>query len=405
MEATRFDTALKKAGNNLKEKAGAKVTDSKTNKNNLDLHAPMITFVLFDEIKEISSAQSRTEVFDVDQYPQDRELCESIKARGVITPIVVRDINKDQAVIAKRGERSFALVSGHRRVEAAKLVGLKGVPGILARDEDDHDLITLAENMGRRELTTYERAMAIRSLKEDRGFSNRQTAKATGISRSHVNRMVNSFDAPAALQEMWKQGSLSIATLEVMKKHWDKFEGELPKKTLTKVETLSLSDAENLCAQLDLGTELELALQSVGGFAHTINIDESMPIKKKSQSTNTAKNNDPFFKSDQKEAIIKALGDVFPKIKAGQLNALFDLAIATNTKDIEVLFASALYVSRGGKVDQALGDMSHALQDRTVRSLIASEVKLMRKASSLMQGLKRKDKEIKRFIQTIFVGS
>ena len=406
MEATRFDTALKKAGKDLKQTTKSKDAVAITKRARMDQHAPKITFVLFDEIAEISSAQSRTQVFDVDQYPKDNELYESIKARGVITPIVVRELNSEHTVITKRGERSFALVSGHRRVEAAKLAGLKGVPGIMARDEDDHDLMTLAENMGRRELSTYERAIAIHSLKEDRGFSIRQTAQATGISRSHVSRMVNSFDAPAALQEMWKKGSLSIATLEVMKRHWDKFDGDLSKSTLSKVGKISLSDAEGLCAQLDIGTKLEPALQSIGGFTHTTRKPEkAAPIKKEGKSAGKARKDDKTFKSEQKEAIIKALRGVFPKTKAGQFNALFDLAIATNTKDIEVLWAAALYVSRGGKVDRALGDTCSALQDRKVRSLIAREVKLMRQVSSLIQGLKRGDKEIKQFLQTIFVGS
>ena len=402
MEATRFDTALKKAGKDLKQSTKTKGPGTKSKRLGMDQHAPKITFVLFDEIKQISRAQSRTQVFDVDQYPEDIELYESIKARGVITPIVVRSLDSESPSLQKRGEREFALVSGHRRVEAAKLAGLKGVPGILARDEDDHDLITLAENMGRRELSTYERALAICSLKQDRGFSNRKTARATGISSAQVDRMVNSFNAPEPLQEMWKKGSLSMTSMEVMKRHWDKFEGDVPKKTLSRVEKISLSAAEELCAQLDLGTDLETAMQSIGGSRQTTRKSKN---KKKSQSTTRAKKDDKTFKSEQKEAIIKALRGVFPKTKAGQFNTLFDFAIATNTKDIEVLWAAALYVSRGGKVDQSLGDASYAVKDRSVRSLIAREVKLMRQVSGRMRDLKRGDKELKRVLQTIFVGS
>ena len=406
MEATRFDTALKKAGKDLKQITKLKESGSKTKRTNLDQHAPKITFVLFDEIKEISKAQSRIHVFDVDQYPEDNELYESIKARGVITPIVVRDLNSDQKGITKRGDRTFALISGHRRVEAAKLAGLKGVPGILARDEEDHELMTLAENMGRRELNSYERAVAIQTLKEDRGLSIRKTAELTGLSKTAVARLLSPFDAPDTLRELWKNESLTMTHLEVLKRHWNKFEGDLPKTTLSRVEKISKRDAEDLCVLLDTGVELEPALQSIGSHEQNPKIsDKAVSIKKTSLSTTKSNKAENNFKSEQKEAIIRALGDVFPKIKAGQLNALFDLAIVTNTKDIEVLWAAALYVSRGGKVDQALGDISHALKDRTVRSLIAREVKLMRQVSSQLQGLKRADKELKQFLQTIFVGS
>lgn len=406
MEATRFDTALKKAGKDLKQTAKSKGPGKKSKSISMDQHAPRITFVLFDEIQQISRAQSRTQVFDIDQYPEDNELYESIKARGVITPIVVRNLDSESPDIKRRGERVFALVSGHRRVEAAKLAGLVGVPGILARDEDDHELMTLAENMGRRELSIYERAVAIHSLKEERGFTIRKTAEVTGLSKTVVARMLSSFDAPEVLQDMWKKGSLPIGTLEVLKRHWDKFEGGLSNITQARIEKISNSDAKVLCAQLDTGTELEPALQSIGSLDQNPEIsDKAASNKKTSLSTNKSNKAENIFKSEQKEAIIKALRGVFPKTKAGQLNALFDLAIATNTKDIEVLWAAALYVSRGGKVDRALGDISHALQDRSVRSLIAREVKLMRQVSSLMQGLKREDKEVKRFLQTIFVGS
>jgi len=406
VEATRFTTAMKKADQDLQQTARSKSSSSKRTLTNLDRFAPKITFVLFDEITENSPVQSRTRIFDVDHYPEDKELYESIKARGVITPIVIRDLNTVQSGIQKRGERAFALIAGHRRIEAAKLAGLKGVPGILARDEDDHDLMTLAENMGRRELSSYERAVAIHSLKEGRGFTIRKTAGATGLSSTTVARMISAFSAPEKLQEMWKNGSLTVTTLEVLKKHWDKFEGDLSKTTLAKVEKISKGDAKDLCAQLDTGTELEPALQSIGIIEQVKAKLETTSINtQKNQTASTASKGDKTFKSEQKEAIIKALRGVFPKIKAGQLNTLFDLAIANNAKDIEVLWAAALYVSRGGKLDRALGDTLKMLQDRRIRSLLAREVKLMRQVSSQLQSLKRGDKEVKHFLQAIFAGS
>jgi ParB/RepB/Spo0J family partition protein len=405
METTRFETAMKIALRDLKKSDGDSQDGEKSKSTRMRLHAPKITIVLFEEIAEDSPAQSRTNIFDIDQYPEDMELYESIKARGVITPIVVRDLKSDQPGIKKRGDRIFALISGHRRVAAAKLAGLKGIPGIMARDEDDHELMTLAENMGRRELSTYERAAAVYSLKEDRGFSIRQTAKATGLSASYVSRMVSSFDAPAQLQELWKEESVSAATLEALKKHWGKFEEDVSKSTMSIVEKISIREAKELCDQLDLGMGLEPALHSIGGLDHTQTENKKGATqKKKRSSSGTGGKDEKTFKTEQKEAIIKALRGVFPNTKAEQLNALFDLAIATNTKDIEVLWAAGLYVSRGGKVDQALDNTSKALKDRKVRSLIKQEVKQTRKVSGLMRGLKRGDGELKKILQILFAG-
>lgn len=415
MESTRFDTALGKANENLKKTARGATARAGGSAAGLETgYAPKITFVVFDELVEYSPAQSRTRIFDPGMYPEDRELFDSIQARGVITPIIVRSLETEGeksslAGFQKRGERSFALVSGHRRVEAAKLAGLKGVPGILAKDEDDHALITLAENMGRRELSTYERAAAILSLKEERGLSIRKTAAVTGLSKSVVARMVYAFDAPEALRELWKKGALPIATLEVLKRHWDQFEGDLSRSTLSKVAGLSRRDAGDLCALLDTGTDLEAALGSLGG----LNQDKG-PEKKRQQAAvkhNEARasakkdGDNKRFKSEQKEALIKAMAGVFPKLKSGLIGTLFDLAIVSNVKDTEVLWAAALYVSRGGKVDTAIEKSLQVMQDRKIRSLINREVKQMKQVSGKLRGAKKGDRDTRQYLRTIFAGS
>ena len=220
MSTSRFHTALGKANRKLKPAEKRRSTQSRK-----AARAPKITFVLFDEIDATSPVQSRAKVFDVDQFPEDKELLESIQAQGVVTPIVVRDLTPTAdedgyAEIRKVGERTFALIAGHRRVEAAKLAGLQGVPGVLVKRDDDHELMTLAENMGRRELTTYEKASAVRSLKESRELTVRETAAATGLSIGAISRMVSSFDAPDVLKALWENGSLPLATMALLKKHW-----------------------------------------------------------------------------------------------------------------------------------------------------------------------------------------
>jgi len=174
---------------------------------------------------------------------------------------------------------------------------------------------------------------------------------------------------------------------------------------MSMVEMLSTREAKDLCDQLDLGTGLEPALQTIGGLAPTkVEDKKRVTQKKKHPSGGTDNKDEKTFKTEQKEAIINAIHGVFPNTKAEQLNALFDHAIVTNNKDVEVLWAASLYVSRGGTVDQALDYTSEALKDRKIRSLIKQEVKMMRKVSGLMQGLKRGDKELKEILKIIFVG-
>ncbi len=123
--------------------------------------ARRLTFILFEEIIENSPTQSRTVVFDPDKCEEDSELLESVRQNGIVTSIIVRELEKEGHVkdpfqMKKQGERTFALIAGHRRVAAGKAAGLAGTEGVIAKPNEDHNLITLVENMGRRELTTYE---------------------------------------------------------------------------------------------------------------------------------------------------------------------------------------------------------------------------------------------------------
>ena len=130
------------------------------------------SFILFDEIIESSPTQSRTVVFDPENIEQDKVLLESIRSNGIVTDIIVRELEQDGQVNdpflrKKQGNRTFALVAGHRRVAAGKAAGLHGAQGIITKPSDDYALLTLVENTGRRELTTYENAMSLKSFQEE----------------------------------------------------------------------------------------------------------------------------------------------------------------------------------------------------------------------------------------------
>jgi len=183
-----------------------------------------ITFVLFEEIVESSPMRAREVVFDPEANPKDRELLVSVQEHGVITPIVVRELSQSEPggdgslCFQKRGKRTFALVAGHRRVEAGKAAGLKGAEGVVTRSSEDHELLTLVENMGRRKLTSYEQALALKTLQDRRELSGRQVANVTGISKTHVHRLFNALRAPAALKELWREGELDATSLVELKK-------------------------------------------------------------------------------------------------------------------------------------------------------------------------------------------
>ena len=105
-----------------------------------------------------------------------RELGDSIRRYGIIQPLTVR--------LSAQG---YELIAGERRLRAAKLAGLREVPCLVARaDEEDSPLLALIENLQRRDLHWYEEAAAIAKLVANYGLSQEQAAEKLGKSQSAV---------------------------------------------------------------------------------------------------------------------------------------------------------------------------------------------------------------------------
>ena len=112
------------------------------------------------------------------RFDQDglRELSESIAAYGILQPLTVR---------AQNG--GYELVAGERRWRAARMAGLRQVPCLLARvDEEDAALLALIGNLHRRDLDYMEEASAIARLLRRYGLSQQQAAEKLGRSQPAV---------------------------------------------------------------------------------------------------------------------------------------------------------------------------------------------------------------------------
>ena len=108
-------------------------------------------------------------------------LAESIKAQGVIQPIVVRAIDSG----------GYEIIAGERRWRAAQLASLHEVP-VVVRDVDDRAAIAIAliENIQREDLNPLEEAQSLQRLIDEFGFTHEQAASAVGRSRSAVSNLL-----------------------------------------------------------------------------------------------------------------------------------------------------------------------------------------------------------------------
>ncbi|MDQ4107767.1 MAG: ParB/RepB/Spo0J family partition protein [Actinomycetota bacterium] len=120
------------------------------------------------------------------------ELAASIREVGILQPIVVR-----------RTGKGYEVVTGERRLRAAKLAGLATVPVVL-RDSDDSDLLreALIENIHREDLNPIELGEAFRQLLGELGLKQEELAERVGVSRSHIANTIRLLALPLEVQQL-----------------------------------------------------------------------------------------------------------------------------------------------------------------------------------------------------------
>ena len=135
------------------------------------------------------------------------ELAASIKANGVLQPIVIRPLPPAEL---RDGVR-YEIVAGERRWQAAKLAGLKDIPAIV-RDLSDREaaLAALIENIQREELTSTEEARAFKRLVEEFSLTHLQIAELVGRSRTAVTNIMRLLELPPEVVDLVDERALAM---------------------------------------------------------------------------------------------------------------------------------------------------------------------------------------------------
>ncbi len=129
-----------------------------------------------------------------------QELCDSIKAQGIIQPLVVR-----------KHDSGYELVAGERRLRAAKKAGLFQVPVIVKSVSDEKILeISIVENIQREDLNPLEKAEAYHRLIAEFNLTQDQAAMRVGQSRSAVANFLRLRQLPDQIKDSIRDGSLSM---------------------------------------------------------------------------------------------------------------------------------------------------------------------------------------------------
>jgi len=133
------------------------------------------------------------------------ELAESIKAQGIMQPILVRQL------LDGISQGKYEIIAGERRFRAAKLAGLDSVP-VLVRDVPNEDAAAMAliENIQREDLNPLEEAQGLQRLVKEFGHTHEQAAQAVGRSRSAASNLLRLLNLADPVQTMLMAGDLDM---------------------------------------------------------------------------------------------------------------------------------------------------------------------------------------------------
>jgi ParB family chromosome partitioning protein len=129
------------------------------------------------------------------------ELAESIRIQGIIQPITVRQLSKD----------SYQLISGERRLQASKLIGLKTIPAFV-RTADDQQMLEMAliENIQRENLNAIEIALSYQRLMHECSLKQEELGDRVGKNRTTVNNYIRLLKLPPVIQAALRDNQISM---------------------------------------------------------------------------------------------------------------------------------------------------------------------------------------------------
>ena len=130
------------------------------------------------------------------------ELAESIKAQGIVQPVIVRHID---------GKVPYELIAGERRWRAAQLAGLREIPAVIRHSDDETTLaMSLIENIQREDLNALEEANALKRLIAEFEMTHQQAAEAVGRSRVAVSNLLRLLELEQSVQVLVEQKQLDM---------------------------------------------------------------------------------------------------------------------------------------------------------------------------------------------------
>lgn len=190
------------------------------------------------ELSQIrSNPYQPRKVFDEEAL---NELADSIKVYGVVEPVIL-----------KKSVKGYEIVAGERRCKASKIAGLTTVPAII-KDFTDEEMmeIALLENIQREDLNPVDTAISISNILQVKDMTQEEFSKKFGKSRSYITNLLGLLNLPKSVQELVKNGKLSMSHARCLSKIDDEEKViNLANKIIK--ENLNVRDVEKMLSKKD----------------------------------------------------------------------------------------------------------------------------------------------------------
>lgn len=196
-----------------------------------------------EDIVELNVSELRSNPYQPRKtFEQEKlvELANSIKEFGVLEPIIV-----------KKTIKGYEIVAGERRKKACELVGVEKIPAII-KDFTDEEMmeIALLENIQREDLNPVDTAISISNILQVKDMTQEEFSKKFGKSRSYITNLLGLLNLPKSVQELVKNGKLSMSHARCLSKIDDEEKViNLANKIIK--ENLNVRDVEKLLSKKD----------------------------------------------------------------------------------------------------------------------------------------------------------
>jgi ParB family transcriptional regulator, chromosome partitioning protein len=176
------------------------------------------------------------------------ELASSIRANGIVQPVVVR-----------KGPAGYQLIAGERRFRASQSIGLKTIPAFVRSASEEQMLeFALVENIHRADLNPLERAKAYKSYVDQFGLTQTEAAKKLGEDRSVVSNHLRLLDLPQDLCQLLVEGQLTMGHAKaILSLPTEELRRKLANRALS--GRLNVRELERIVREYTEGKKLETA--------------------------------------------------------------------------------------------------------------------------------------------------